>query len=240
MSSLPWCIITILFHTHSLFILCNHTFSIVVMIPNCDKCYGIIDASANTANNLNCAGVCNKRFHYECVDAPEPLHKYFAVVSGLFWKCPDCVSRCFSFDVDNLNHFLEHKFNSLVGNLKDTFLELKGDFLKMAPQLKHAAKSEPTFAEIAKNKIRPAVIIEPKDHALDSLSTKKVIAANINTRESDLQISSVKNVKNGDVLVGCSSTEDNSRFKQIAESKRILSLERFSLRVKIAGITQKY
>jgi hypothetical protein len=91
----------------------------------------------------------------------------------------------------------------LAGNLKDTFLELKGDFLKMAPQLKrdgvHAANSGPTFAEIAKNKIRPAVIIEPKDHALDSLSTKKVIAENINPRESDLQISSVKNVKNGGV-----------------------------------------
>jgi hypothetical protein len=95
-------------------------------------------------------------------------------------------------------------------------LELKG-FLKMPPQLKcdgvYAAKSGPTFAEIAKNKIRPAVIVEPQDHVLDSLSTKNVVAENINPRESDLQISSVKNVKNGGVLVGCSSTEGNSRFK---------------------------
>jgi hypothetical protein len=121
-------------------------------------------------------------------------------------------------------------------------LGLKG-FLKMPPQLKcdgvYAAKSGPTFAEIAKNKIRPAVIVEPQDHALDSLSTKNVVAENINPRESDLQISSVKNVKNGGVLVGCSSTEGNSRFKQIAESKLskdflVREVKGISPRVKIA------
>jgi hypothetical protein len=62
-------------------------------------------------------------------------------------------------------------------------LELKG-FLKMPPQLKcdgvYAAKSGPTFAEIAKNKIRPAVIVEPQDHALGFVEYKNVVAENIN------------------------------------------------------------
>lgn len=216
------------------------------MLFACGICHGHIQQSSLS---LSCSGICDKHFHYQCVNLPEDLQKYFDLASGLSWKCPDCVRKCFCVDSESLNIFLQDKFNELVGSMKDVFNNLKIDLLKDVEKRKIAEStasiSPVKFSDIVKNKSKPAVIIEPKDANQDSQKTKSDIASTINPVDSDIHISKVKSVKHGGILVGCSSIEDNSRFKKIAQEKLadsyvIKEVKGIHPRVKIVGLTHRY
>ncbi|XP_063912086.1 uncharacterized protein LOC135128936 isoform X2 [Zophobas morio] len=169
------------------------------MFSVCGACHGHIQG---VSLSILCSGICDKRYHLTCVNVPADVHKYLDMNVGLCWKCPDCMRKCFCVDSENLNTFLQEKFNDC------------------APV---------KYADIIKNKSKPAVIIEPKNVEQNSQQTKSHIASTIKPSES----------------VGCSSTEDNSRFKKIAQEKLadsyiIKEVKGIYPRVKIVGITEKY
>ena len=215
------------------------------MLSVCGACHGHIQG---VSLSILCSGICDKRYHLTCVDVPADVHKYLEMNVGLCWKCPDCMRKCFCVDSENLNTFLQEKFNDLVGSLKDTFAVLKTDLLNdfTKRSVGNADASAPVkYADIIKNKSKPAVIIEPKNVEQNSQQTKSHIASTIKPSESGIHISQVKTVKRGGILVGCSSTEDNSRFKKIAQEKLadsyiIKEVKGIYPRVKIVGITEKY
>ncbi len=216
------------------------------MLSVCGACHGHIQ---EVSLSILCSGICDKRFHSTCVDLPADVQKYLNLENGLCWKCPNCVRKCFCVDSDNINSFLQDKFNDLVGSLKDTFALLKTDLLKDFTKQRAAINSDANtpvkYADIIKNKSKPAVIIEPKNIDQNSQQTKSHIASTIKPSDSGIHISQVKTVKRGGILVGCSSTEDNSRFKKIAQEKLaesyiIKEVKGIYPRVKIVGMTEKY
>lgn len=212
----------------------------------CGKCLGLLQ---DKDVFLTCSGTCNKNFHFDCVEVSTDVHRYLKSVSGLTWKCNDCVRKCFCLDSDGLNIFLEKKFSDMVDGLKSVFGDLKTDLLKSAElqlqSINSDSKSFPSFSEIIKNKTKPAVIIEPKVPRQDAVQTKTDVTSSINPVDVDIKIAKVKNVRNGGILVGCSSNEENTRFKKYAEEKLadnyvIREVKGILPKVKIVGISQKY
>ena len=203
----------------------------------------------NSSGSLCCGGVCDKRFHLECVNVPAEAHNYLESIPGMSWKCSDCLRKCFCVDSTNLDSLLQDKFSELVANLTHTFSVLKADLLnnfeKERSVVSKESKVTQKYSDIIRDKSKPAIIIEPKGDGVNSERTKSEIAEKINPFDSGLRIAKVKSVKKGGVLVGCSTTDDNSRFKRIAEEKLsesyvIKEVKGILPRVKIVGITEKY
>ncbi|KAJ3662783.1 hypothetical protein Zmor_007112 [Zophobas morio] len=218
------------------------------MLPICGKCHSAIKTRPSSGY-LSCSGTCEKRFHFKCVDVPESLQEQLESVPGLNWKCSDCLKKCVSFDSDSLNVFLGRKFEEMVSNLKEVFSDLKTDLIKNAErQIKDTfIEPEPvtSFSSILKNKTKPAVIIEPKNPEQNFAQTKADIASSIDPANEKIQIAKVKSTKNGGMLVSCLSSDQNLRFKQLAQenlanSYVIRELNGISPRVRIVGFSQKY
>ncbi|KAJ3663265.1 hypothetical protein Zmor_007568 [Zophobas morio] len=218
------------------------------MLPICGKCHGAIKTRPST-NNLTCSGTCGKQFHSKCVDIPDSLLPDIASVPGLHWKCAECEKKCFCLDSDSLNAFLAQKLDEMINNLKDTFTELKTDLVQSAErQIKdasHDPKPVTPFSVILKSKTKPAIIVEPKNREQNFVQTKTDVTSRIDPVDAKIQIQRVKSIKNGGMLIGCSSSDQNSRFKQLAQEKLsesyvIREVKGVSPRVKVVGFTELY
>ena len=213
------------------------------MLTPCGACLGAI---SDDNLSVKCAGTCNRRFHIICVNISASLSSQLNVVPGLSWKCGDCNKKCFTIDQDGLHSFLEQKYSEMLNNLNSVFSDLKSNFLKIAEsKLSEPVIEHPSYSEIIKNKTQPAVIVKPKNSQQPVTKTKVDINKNINTVDSNLTLSKVKNMKDGGVLVGFSSKEENQRFKLIASEKlaenyEIKEVKGVQPRIKIVGMTETY
>ena len=75
------------------------------------------------------------------------------------------------------------------------------------------------FSVILKSKTKPAIIVEPKNREQNFVQTKTDVTSRIDPVDAKIQIQRVKSIKNGGMLIGCSSSDQNSRFKQLAQEK---------------------
>ncbi|KAJ3659404.1 hypothetical protein Zmor_011094 [Zophobas morio] len=138
---------------------------------------------------------------------------------------------------------MSKSLNSMFDNLKAEISQL----------VKEKAKSEPvkeeqpgsSYSNILKNKTQPAIIVKPKDSNQPVSVTKSDIKSKINPIGSQFSLSKVKNIKDGGILVGCSSKEDNARFKKIAvenlsEKYDVLEIKGVQPRIKLVGLSEQY
>lgn len=214
------------------------------MLQNCGKCLGAIRVDTNS---VACSGVCGKRFHVTCVGISDSVFESLSSVPGLSWKCSDCSKKCFSVDMEELNRTLKVKYSEVIENLNGVFADLKNDFLKIAEtkllcDTTTPSEKKPTYSDIMMNKTKPAIIITPKDKGEKLDKTKSVISSNLNPVESNVQISKVRNTKHGGVLIGCSSSDETTKLKKIAEEKLAVNYDIKEVkgvlpRVKIVGLS---
>jgi hypothetical protein len=221
------------------------------MPTTCGVCQGAF-SSDDTGHLVRCSGICNRSFHHKCVSISIKVCQYLNSVAGLNWKCESCNNSCFSIDHDGLLKFLDTKYNEILGNLKDVFGGLRDDFSKFAkatlPKPSHTAttfKDVASYSAIVKNKTDPAIIIKPKDSSQSSTITKSDLTKKVNPLDSQLHIRKVKDLGGGGVLVGCSSSEDHVRLKNIATEKLVENyvvseVKGLNPRIKIVGLTQNY
>jgi hypothetical protein len=145
----------------------------------------------------------------------------------------------------------------MLENLNEIFLTLKTDFIKIAEEkLKpfHLLTATPatlappaplSYSQTLKNKSQPAVIIKPKKPNQDVSVVKSDINSKINPIESKLNVTKVKTINEGGLLIGFSSKEDNARFKRVAVEKLgadydIHEVKGILPRIKVVGMTQIY
>jgi hypothetical protein len=125
-------------------------------------------------------------------------------------------------DQTELQKFLSEKRSDMLNELNTVFDALKSDILKITTdKVKQSEGSDEqvsvqSYSQVLQNKTQPAVIIKPKQTDRSAVDTKRDINAKINPIEAQLSISKIKNIKDGGVLVGFSSMEDNARFKKVA------------------------
>ena len=217
------------------------------MLQNCGTCLGAIRADTNS---IACSGVCGKRFHVDCVGISDLILESIISVPGLSWNCDECCKKCFSVDMEELNRTLKLKYSEVIENLNGVFTDLKNDFLKIAEtklleDSTTSTEKKPTYSDIMMNKTKPAIIIKPKNKEEKLDKTKSVISSNINPVESNIQISKVRNTKDGGVLIGCSSSDETAKLKKLAEEKLAVNYDIKEVkgvlpRVKIVGLSRNF
>ena len=218
------------------------------MLFSCGICLAAMDADETSF--VHCGGTCDKRYHTTCANISDDLHRYLKNCPGLSWKCTECTRKCFSIDQVGLMNLLQEKYAEMLVKLDTVFDELKNNVLKAAEaklsnvNLPPVVNAGPSYSEVLNNKTQPAVLIKPKA-VQTTVKTKCDVSDNISTVDMQLSLSRVKGVKDGGMVVGFSSKEDNSRFKRLADEKlsqnyEIVELKGVQPRIKIVGMTQIY
>lgn len=145
---------------------------------------------------LECAGLCKNVFHAKCVNVSNKDCLVLNSIKNVKWFCDNCA--VFSDFTKQL-----HKDVAEVKNVVNKFYNKT-----VEPKL---VKS---YAEVASD----VVVIKPKVGS-DSKVTKEDILKNIKPAELQVCITKIKNIKDGGILIGCSSKEELDKFKSAAEKK---------------------
>lgn len=200
--------------------------------------------------NIFCS-FCKKQFHSSCVYESTDISQLLEKVAGLSWKCGDCRENCATLNQADLTTMLNNKVQDALATLNSTFASLKNDIIKLTAD-KLSCIKEPDaiteqyrYSDVVKNKSQPAVIIRPKNQSQSNLQTKAEIKNKINPADVDIQLSKVKNIKNGGILIGCRNKDDNEKLKKIAVDRlsdqyEIKEFQGLNPRVRVVGITDKY
>lgn len=170
----------------------------------------------------------------------------------LQFHCKSCLSRN---DQAALNASMEIALKSMMEEaLKDlnaAFETFKTDFLTMASQKLSSLSvvSQPpavdnTYAGIVSKSTRQSVIIKPKNGNQANSKTKLDLVAGINPVGSQIKINTVKHIRNGGLVVGCSGAEDADKFVELAGEKLsanydVHRLKRILPRIRVTGISEK-
>lgn len=103
---------------------------------------------------------------------------------------------------------------------------------------------KPLFSQVVQQSSN-VLVVKPKNSAQNYSKTRSEILLNINPVESSIQLSKIKNIRDGGVLIGCSSEEEAHKLKCLANDKLscnydIKELNTLKPRIKIVGLTDKY
>nr|CAI5828984.1 unnamed protein product [Callosobruchus analis] len=202
-----------------------------------------------TQPGIFCSGVCKKRQHVSCVrgataDLPDKLSK----IPGLSWKCDACTDVCVTIDACGIKAIIAEGIQEAVKGLTDELESLKNYIrnvvAKEFPRPAVTPVNVPRYADVLKNTTIPAVIIEPESEQ-DAANTKSVIMQKINPVDSNLHISKIKQVKNGGILVGCKTSDDNERLRKLAQENlptgyKVRTVGGVNPRIRITGLSENY
>lgn len=212
---------------------------------------GFCSSSISARKSSISCDVCKKQFHANCINEATDISHLLADISGLSWKCDVCTQHCITINQSDICKFLEEKIKNALSLLDSTFVSLKSDFMKIAAEkfdtLNEPPSSvhRPNYADALKNKSQPAVIVLPKNQNQSNIQTKSDIKEKINPIESNLKLSKVRNVKNGGILIGCQTQEDNEKFSKMVQDKlsdsyEIREVRGINPRIRVVGITEKF
>nr|CAH7723632.1 unnamed protein product [Callosobruchus chinensis]CAH7724844.1 unnamed protein product [Callosobruchus chinensis] len=128
----------------------------------------------------------------------------------------------------------------MISALKTDMTELIATKLKVT-EASSGAERKPYSAAVQG---KPAVIIKPKDNKQTTQTTKTDMLQHINPASENLQISGVKNIRHGGLLVGCSSDNDSAKLKKmvtekLADKYEIKDVSSFSPRIRVSGMSEK-
>ncbi|CAH0555135.1 unnamed protein product [Brassicogethes aeneus] len=125
-------------------------------------------------------------------------------------------------------------------NLKvcDTYRTIKEKLKSLQPTSSPMAG---TYAE--KLRKQSSIIIKPNDESQLNSVTKMDIMKKINPLVNSIKINSVKNIKNGGLIVGCNDVEEANKFKELADKElkdyKIKDANKIQPRVRIVGLSEK-
>lgn len=192
-----------------------------------------------------CSGPCKNQFHLACVyQGTADLNGMLKNIPGLLWKSGSCISNCICLNEQHLNTLIDEKLSHLMDVLLNEFGSLRESLEKSAAKTVFAKAETPVkYSDVLKNKAAPSVIIHPKNRQ-NQIQTKSDILQSINPLENDIQISKIRNITVGGVLIGCKNQEDNGKLKQMIQDKltdvyEVRIVNGVNPRVRIVGITSK-
>ena len=222
---------------------------------------------------ISCEGHCGNQFHPACCHVPSDAIKLLGKISGLSWQCEKCLAVSTKFKPDTLKQVFEQKINEVVKEMENIVIKMRSDITQIATekleevniQLKKEyvllAESKanelsfPSTSSITTKttdnnlystalKSKSSVIIKPKNPNQKNYETKSDILHNIDPVKSDINISSVKNIKDGGIVLGCSNENELVKFKTLANSKlseryEVKDLRSVNPRIRVVGMSEK-
>lgn len=224
------------------------------MVVICGSCNGSINSRRP---GIFCC-TCKKQFHSHCVSNSDDLPNLLNNIRGLSWKCDDCVNSFISINKSDVETTIKEQFQTAISDLKATFESFVSNFLqsvesKLQPVL---AKQQPgssstftgpkrlNYAQIARNKAQPGVIIKPKDNRQECSKTKSDVVKEICPADSNIQLSKLRTVKEGGLLLGCKNANDNRKLKEMVQQRMsnsydVVEVHGINPRIRIVGVSRK-
>lgn len=140
---------------------------------------------------------------------------------------------------------LGNSFDNKLSELNGQIQSLKSDMQSILSQehsMPNSSKSIRSYSDVVENKA--SVIVKPKIKQ-NSNETKCDVMKSINPVSSNINLASVKTVRDGGIFVSCSNSSECTKFKELAgstlsdkyEVKEIVSL---NPRIKIVGLSEKF
>lgn len=207
--------------------------------PLCGTCGVLINGRTKT---IRCSGFCNRLFHTACQGIPSDVSKFLEKVNGLTWSCDLCTDK-----LQEINKIVDGRMKVLFEEIQKSFSYLHKEILEAANkkicEIKiSASDNSKLYSTVTKGE--SAVIVQPKNADQTCITTKTDIYHNINPINSEIKVSGVKTIRNGGLLIGCSSDEDANKFKQLVSAKlsdkyELKEPNNFNPRVRIVGMADK-
>lgn len=216
------------------------------MSSSCGKCESAIDRRKTPA--ISCSGFCGRQYHTACVAIPSDVLKHIKT-PGLYWYCENCNNVKSEYE-NLIKTNVEAKLKDVLQNIEKLFEITKNEILKIADDKLSKIispvkqdESPPLFSQVIDKK--SVVIIKPKNSEQRNAETKSDIMNSINPVDLNIQVSKVKNLSNGGILIGCQDSSGADKFKQLAKQKlssryEIKEAKKGNFRVKIVGMIEEY
>lgn len=215
-------------------------------MANCGKCYKDVKRGDKI---VPCTGLCERYFHDKCANVSSDEYALLGSKKNFGWFCDSCMEkknylRNIVDGMKSLSNLSEgmKKQNDKIEKLQNE-VTMCNDNLKSNIKEIIEERKEHTYAEKLKlKKHEPVVIIKPKNQEQKSLDTKKEVRKSIDP--TNLDISGVRSVSKGGIVIECKNTESVNKLKEKAESKlgdeyEIKIPKKKLPRVKLVGISEK-
>lgn len=130
--------------------------------------------------------------------------------------------------------------NEILNALRDNVNEV------IAPEIDKLSAAnvplKPRYSDMLK---KSSILLLPKNSEQRNYTTKADLFHNINPLEENINVSKVKNVSNGGLIISCNSVEESLKFKKLATEKmtdkyEIKEAGKLHPRIKVVGITEKH
>lgn len=180
---------------------------------NCNLC---LNPVSRNRPGIFCDG-CKNGYHAVCVTKTNDILQLLETIPGLYWKCPSCVKNCILLDTVGVRELVETKLSDALASFREEIRLVKKDINKISES--EPIPSNLKYSEVLKDRSQPAVIVHPKDGTQSHIKTKADILCNINPLNSPMQLTKVKTVKDGGVLISCRNKDDNEKLKSIVQQK---------------------
>lgn len=209
----------------------------------CNICTTVI---TSRKPSLKCSGLCNNEYHVSCIyNGTVDLLGILNKINGLSWKCTECTERCSLINEHNLSEIIENKVANALSQISAQFELFKNEFFQKFPPTNSAAVDQPMkYSDVVRNKTEPAIIVKPKNPEQQNSQTRTDIMQQINPVDVNIQLSKIKNVKNGGLLISCKTKDENEKFKKLAAEKlpntyEITEVHGLNPRIRIVGMKEE-
>lgn len=149
------------------------------------------------------------------------------------------ITQIASEKLEEVNSHLKNEYRQLAENKMSETI-----FPPLSVPGTSTSKSTVTNLYSTALKSKSAVIIKPKNPNQKNYETKTDILHNIDPVESEINISSVKNIRDGGIVVGCGNETEVVKLKTLANSKlgeryEVKDVKCINPRIRVVGMSEK-
>lgn len=149
----------------------------------------------------------------------------------------------------DLADLIDAKMQEALRELNSMFEGFKTEFLQMATNKLSgvsvsAEPPEGTYASVLSKQSQRSVMIKPKDGAQKNSKTKLDVVHGVDPVGSQIKINSVKQIRNGGLIVSCEGSAHADKFIQLAGEKLstgydVHPLKKILPRIRVAGMSEE-
>lgn len=205
---------------------------------------------------VQCKGNCRGFFHISCAAFDHDDYNLVMKKKNLCFICDNCLPEGLDVarHVEHLRRDMEHTLSNLVKDMQKSILsslnstlESKLSNLKSGSMSIHDETSSGetlvSYSSILQSRAEPGVLVKPKTKQRNSV-TKTDLRSRVDPVRNDIQISKIKNARDGAVLISCKNNDDNLKLKRLVEESlasqyEVKTMSGIKPRLRIGGITDE-
>ncbi|CAG9818858.1 unnamed protein product [Phaedon cochleariae] len=175
-----------------------------------------------------------------CITKTADIINLINSIPGLFWKCSDCTNSYILLDSAGIQKIVKTKLNVALDSMKK---DVDAAIIKINES--ETSNCRMKYSDVVKDKSQPVILIHHNNSNQSSSSTKAEILRNVDPVQENLQLTKVKHVKDGGILISCGSRADNEKLKVRLKEKmsaeyKVKEVGGVLQEIRLVGMTQKF